>query len=338
MQGVVVLLALSIAVAALLNESAYDTRVWKEFQEFNLARAPYTDFRAGNQVKSRPDVLARHGYSPNDIDLISSWFFVDPKLSDPPKLNAMLADVGLRTWIHRGFDLGFQSSRMLFADQLWPILACALVLVLISPSRMAIVLIALVAGAIFALGAIGRPGVTRVQYPLCALILLVAVYGLRESPRWARSVAGLALVLAGSAVAQKISSYQLDAKSRVVQAQRQLQELPKDTLAVWGPTFPSEAAFPPFTEIVKAHSVKIYPMGVSTTAPYSVAVVEEATGNGFMVRLTTKAGTNISVSQPQLEMLRIYCVEHFNLRPTENVIYESDALVIRNVKCIRNSD
>ncbi|RLK35512.1 hypothetical protein [Cupriavidus plantarum] len=335
MQVALVLLALAIIGAASLNKAAYDTSAWKKFAEFNQARAPYTDFRAGDQIRNRPDVLQRHGYSSNDIDLIGGWFFVDARLSDPARLNAMLGDVGLRNWVQRGFGLGLESLRLLMVDRLWPMLACALLIALISPSRRMFLLMVAVAAAVFALGAIGRPGVTRVQYPLCALVLLVAVRSTRSRTRLTRGVAALALAGTAAIVVHAVWPYQVEAVARIKSARVQLQQLPKGMLAVWGASFPYEAAFPPFDERKQARAVEIYPMGVTTGAPFSIAMKEEAAGRGFLARLTSASGMNVSVSPVEVELLRTYCKEHFDLQLVDKLLYQHDGLIIHNVKCER---
>ncbi|MDT6960361.1 hypothetical protein QTN24_02530 [Cupriavidus sp. SZY C1] len=335
MQASVVLLAVMIGGAAYLNKAAYDTEAWKSFHAFNIARAPYTDFRAGVQVKGRPDVLARHGFSANDIDLVSDWFFVDPHLMDPAKLNGMLDDIKLHEWVQRGFGLGIESLRQLLVDQMWPLLACACLIAFVSPSRVVIMLGVLVVAAVFALGAIGRPGVTRVYYPLAAFLLVAAICALPARPARSRGIATLALVLAGAAALHAAWPHQVEARSRVAQTRLQLEGVPKGTLFVWGPAFPYEAAFTPFHGIPDARSVQIYPMGVSTLAPFSVAMQEEQAGRGFLARLTTEAGLNISMPYGRLERLRTYCREHLQSTLDDKVIHERPGFVIHHVRCLR---
>jgi hypothetical protein len=142
------------------------------------------------------------------------------------------------------------------------------------------------------------------------------------------------LVAASAATVYAVWPYEAVASSRVREAQKQMQELPKGTLAVWGGAFPYEAAFPPFGEPARAHSVQLYPMGVTTFAPFSIAIHEEAAGRGFLTRLTSAAGLNLSVGPPQAELLRGYCKEHFRSQLADRVIYEYDNLVIHNMRCI----
>jgi len=333
MQVALVLLGMSIAGAGALDKAAYDTNAWNAYHEFNLARAPYTDFRAGEQVNSRPDILTRHGYSTNDINLISNWFFVDPQLSNPAKLNAMLTDVGIHHWVSRGFGLGMESVRLLYVDQLWPMLACALIIGFVSPSRRVFMVAALIIGAVFALGAIGRPGVTRVNYPLCALLLLTAVHATRARPPLSRGIAGLAVLLAGAATLHAVWPYQAQAKSNASRAELQVEGLPKGVLTIWGADFPFEVAFPPLGGTAKAQALRIYPMGVSTLAPYSMATEEEAAGRGFLKRLTSEAGLNISLTAPRIEMLRTYCEEHLQAPLEAKVVYEREGFLVHNLRC-----
>lgn len=92
----IALLALvsAIAVSEVIDHQAYQGDEWKAYNELNPVRAPFTDYGAGRHLELRPDILERHGYSINDIDLISSWFFVDSDVANPHDLQAMLTELG----------------------------------------------------------------------------------------------------------------------------------------------------------------------------------------------------------------------------------------------------
>ena len=97
MQIAFLLLGVVIASAAAFDYWSYSGPEWQHFVELSPTRAPISDFLnygVGWHLKQHPEVMAHHGYSQNDIDLVSNWFFVDPQIADPKSLNAMLAELG----------------------------------------------------------------------------------------------------------------------------------------------------------------------------------------------------------------------------------------------------
>ena len=40
-----------------------------------------------------PEIMARHGMSKNDVELLKHYFFADRQLVDPARLRAVLADL-----------------------------------------------------------------------------------------------------------------------------------------------------------------------------------------------------------------------------------------------------
>lgn len=108
----------------------------------------------------------------NDIDLIKVWFFVDPNIADPAKLNKMLAEVGPPPVQSNALTNGWIGIKMLTHPVLIPGFLAALFLMLLQLSRKLLVIWALCLGAFFALGMLGRPGVLRVYIPVLSLLLI----------------------------------------------------------------------------------------------------------------------------------------------------------------------
>ena len=171
-QACALALLLAIAGAAFIDYQAYQGDDWQTFNALNPARAPITDFGADAQLKHHPEILARHGYTENDINLIRSWFFVDPEIANPESLNVMLAELGPLPAQSNALNNGWIGIKTFVHPVLLPGFLAALFLLLLIPNRKTFVAWALCLAAIFALGMLGRPGIIRVYIPVLFLLLI----------------------------------------------------------------------------------------------------------------------------------------------------------------------
>ena len=81
-------------MAAILDARKYQWKELEPFNQLNSARAAFTDFGANEELKQHPDILKRHGFSINDVALVSTWFFVDARIAGPNLLRSMLSGLG----------------------------------------------------------------------------------------------------------------------------------------------------------------------------------------------------------------------------------------------------
>ncbi|MGR9037199.1 MAG: hypothetical protein ACU83O_11530, partial [Gammaproteobacteria bacterium] len=128
-------LAAAIAFSAIIDNKAYQRDEWKIFNELNQVRVSYNDFGADEHLKRRPDILNRYGFSVNDIDLIHSWFFADPKIADPEALRAMLSELGSLSAQKNDIAKGGQGIEALWHPNVLPVFLTALLLALLRPNR-----------------------------------------------------------------------------------------------------------------------------------------------------------------------------------------------------------
>ena len=136
MQIAFLLLGVAIASAAVFDHWSYQGPEWQQFQELNPARSPFGDFLnfgAGDHLKQRPEIMAHHGYSQNDIDLMVNYFSVDPQIADPKSLNAMLTELGPLPMQEGSVKSGFVAIKALFGPELLPLLLSALLFLVLVP-------------------------------------------------------------------------------------------------------------------------------------------------------------------------------------------------------------
>lgn len=314
----VVFLLLAIGVVSFIDYKAYQGDVWQSFNALNPARAPITDFGADAQLKKHPEILTRHGYTANDINLIRSWFFVDENIANPHRLNAMLMDLGPLPAQSNAINNGWIGVKTFAHPVLVPSILAALFLLLLMPNRKLFVTWALCIAAIFALGVLGRPGVLRVYIPVISLLLIAPLlvtgtgYGVRGTGilRW-RLVQG-AIVVAALFNAAAVFSESRAAQLVSQQIREELQGFPDATVVVWGSAFPFEAAYPVLGQKENAVMYKIYGLGVFTLAPFSVAHAEEMVGRGMVDRLVSDHGIPILGADHLFGFLNTYCDEHWS--------------------------
>ena len=176
-------LVLLMAVSTVIDHKAYQGQQWKAFNELNAVRAPYNDFGADEHLKKRPEILARYGFSTNDLDLIREWFFVDPEIVSPQTLRAMLAELGPLPSQENAVAKGWAGIQTLWDPNLMPLVLTALLLALLRPSWQVAASWGLCMGAVFVIGLSGRPGILRVYVPLASL-LVIAPFLVRQAAGW----------------------------------------------------------------------------------------------------------------------------------------------------------
>jgi hypothetical protein len=338
LQFMAALLITLVFAAALFERSQYAGSEWQSYNDLNAARAAFTDFGAADQLRLHPEILKRYGYSQNDLSLIQHFFFADPKIANPKALKAMLADLGAATYVRNGLSEAYASLRALFSVELIPLWLCALVFLLVRPRPAALASLLLLCTASFLTGLLGRGGVLRTDLPaldmLCALSLVFfyaplqggAGSGLLRSERSRNVLASTLVALALIAECWTLVPRAVDSMKRVRLEQAAAGGLPREVIVDWGAGLPLEYIFPLLANDAQARHLSLYPLGVFTLAPFSVATAEEAAGRGFVPRLTSPAGMLMVANQTNLEELGIWCAERLNGR------FRSVALATSNVE------
>jgi hypothetical protein len=339
MQIAFLLLGVAIASAAVFDYWSYQGPEWQQFQELNPARSPYGDFLnfgAGDYLKQRPEIMAHHGYSQNDIDLMVNYFSVDPRIADAKSLNAMLTELGPLPMQEGGVRSGFAALKALFSPELLPLLLSALLLLVLAPRRPVVLAWLLCLAALFAMGIMGRPGVLRVYVPLVSLLLVAPLafgkYG-EGARQWVAALT-LAAACAGSAYLFMPSS--LVFKQWTQQVQRDIRGLPSGAIVSWANSFPFVFAFPVLANDLNTRNIRLYGLDSFTQAPFSVASAEQMAGRGMIERLQTATGIPIIASPKRLEMLRIYCREHLHGQLRGVITHQTSWLVVQQVRCAAN--
>lgn len=304
----ILLIAAGSAVYA--DMLAYQGPEWQAFNELNGVRTSFTDYGVGTILKARPEILARHGYSASDIDLISSFFLLDPQLADPSSLLSMLDELGSRTEFG-SLNNAAKALSALFNKELLPLSGAVFVLALLyrCPRHLPSVLL-FVAGIVM-MGLLGRPGVTRIYYAPLALLIIAPIVG---APRTPSQRAGARIVLSLALLA---SAYLAISKSQAMErAMRNIQPsfpyLIETPILAWGGAFPYSLVYPVLS---KPTEIQIGSLGSFSLAPYSRLVADEGAFANALAQLKSGAVVHFSASPVAMQGFATYCKERLRGLP-----------------------
>jgi hypothetical protein len=333
MQIAFLLLGVAIASASAFDRWSYSGQEWQHFGEFNSARPPFTDYGAGDHLKQRPEIIAHHGYSQNDIDLMANWFFVDPQIADPKSLKEMLAELGTLPLQKESVQSGFVAIKALFGPVLLPLFLSALLLLVLMPRWSVALAWMLCLAALFAMGVMGRPGIVRVYVPLMSLLLVAPLMVGKYEKGVRQWMAKLTLFFACMGHAYLLLPAALVYKQLSQQAQGDVHGLPAGPIVSWANSFPFVLAFPVLANDLSARNIIFYGLDSFTHAPFSVASTEQTASRGMIERLQTASGIPVIATPRKFEMLRIYCRERLNGQLRGVITYQTSWLMVQQVRC-----
>jgi hypothetical protein len=335
MQTAFLLLGLAIIAATVFDRWSYSAHEWRLFLEISPDWTPFADFvdyGAGELLKRHPEILARHGYSPNDINLISNWFFADPHIANPKSLNSMLAELGPRTKL--GFQSGLAGIKALFDPVLIPMLLLALLILALIPRWKAAIAWVIFLAALFAVGAMGRPGILRIYVPLLGLLLFAPLVIGKFIEGSRQKIAAMILFAACIGNAYTLTAHALISRQWIQQIQIDIHGFPIGPIVSWGQSFPFELAYPVLGNNIDSRNIRFYGLAFFSHAPFSVARTEQMAGRGVLERLRSQAGIPIIASPEKLEMLSLYCAEHLNVKLQGVIKYQTSWITIQQARCV----
>jgi hypothetical protein len=321
----------AITTSALIDRQAYKVPEWRDFNALNLVRAWLTDFGAGKPLRERPDVLASHGFSTNDIALLENWFFVDPTLANPPVLDAMLSQVGPAPKQDGIANLA-KGLKAFGHPSIWLLGLVAVGVSVIRPNRSTLAAWAIFIAAIAAIGYLGRPGILHVYIPLLSLLLLVPLARMKLRQRYDILVA-VALGIAALVNVHSVLTESQALKAADVQVRARVSGVEGHPVIVWGNNFPFEAVYSVLGTSAQAMTYQLYGLGVSTLAPFSVARSESLVGRGLIDRLRSPEGALILANSELIAMLAIYCQDHFDGRLETIASPPADLIAPTSYRC-----
>lgn len=346
--GLLAILALMVLASA-LDRAAYTGPEWTRFLELNGPRIAFTDYGAASLLKSRPEVLERHAYSTNDLDLFSDFFLADPTIAAPSSLREMLGELGPLATRTGGLAGGVNALRRLRYTTLLPMLVFGLCLALLYPRTRVFLAWALLLAATFWIGMSGRvlgnsplTSLTRVLTPPVALLCVMPlVYDNRSRFRGYVAIALLAAACTwelGQLSREQSVSQRAVRETKAGLSGIPFGALPDDVLVrAWGGDFFIEQAYPVLDRDAHLRDLRFMTLGIFSFAPTSVSMHEERSGRGFITRLRGPDGAVFVVSYRnwrKLDRLAVYCQEHYGGRLDTSSPHSSSRVYLVRARCV----
>lgn len=303
--------ATALGVSHRVDERFYAAPDWTAFHQLNSARIPYTDYRVGAYVGRHPDVMAGSSLTMNDIQLLSFWFYQEPKVFDSDKIAALTARVPWsdRIQVNRGHYLAPLANFR--HEQFWKMFCLFLILLLVGLRRntRALSAFTLLLLGMFALYLMGRVVETRVYIaPLGAiLVLLLAGMPAAASTR-VRMLGicslGIAVVFALSSGLGQAPDPQLERDFCSVADHR--------PLVTWGTLgTPIPVLYRPGFHARPACDPALYSLGTMQLAPYELENLRRYTGTDSLAQaLMNGQGLYLAATDDRVRMLETYMREH----------------------------
>jgi hypothetical protein len=303
------LLLSTIAVSAFIDHQAYQGAGWKPFNDLNPVRAFFTDFGAGEYLKKRPEILQQHGYSFNDVDLVTHWFFTDKNVANPKVLLAMLNELGPLPVQVNAFNNACIGVQALWHPVLLTTVLAALLLAVLRPSWNVVVCWGMCIAAVFILGLLGRPGILRIYVPLtCLLLILPSLVG--KISGWRKHLTAGVLLIAAIVNSTIVFSESKTLQNTAIDIRKNFATFPNYPVIIWGNSFPYQDIYTPYRASRQAMLYKHFGLGTSTLAPFSLANLEQSKGYGMNLFIDG-AGASIMLNRDNMKMLENYCTERF---------------------------
>ncbi|MFC5475485.1 hypothetical protein [Paraherbaspirillum soli] len=328
-QIALVLLVLAIAAAAAVDYWAYSGPEWQAFKDLNQARIAFTDYGVGEYLIRRPEILAKYGFSRNDVNLLTNWFFADPKVANPEALKAMLGELGPLAIQANAIASAWAAVKTFWSPMLWPLSLAALALAMIRPSWRVLVAWLLCISAVIALGLMGRPGIMRVYVPLVTL-LIVAPFLIGNASPGRNAMASAVLLTACILNFHQFAPEEKRLRSLGEVVRHDLSGFPSEPVVMWAGVFPLELSYP---VLMAPHSFRFYALSTFTLAPFSVSRSEGYVERGLIKRLRGESGVPIVASEMAFGLLQNYCAEHYGGQLREQALQQYGMVAVSWRRC-----
>lgn len=337
------ILGLSILLASIVEAHTYTGEGWQYFNQLNIARAPFTDFGASAHLQQRPEIMARYDFSENDLELLTSWFFADPKIADPQTLTDILRELRPIHYQTGSLGQGWLSVTAIANPLILPLSFAAIFLFCLNPKCSTAIAWLLFLGASFTTGVLGRPGILRIYIPLLSLLVAFSLFQFfgahhnlrRTHQRLHQSAMVVILLMACTWNFMILLPEQASSQTKIQRVQADLSYFPHESVVSWGAEFPFEFAYPVLSNPFTFRNIQLYPLGVFTHAPFSISYQQQQSGNGMIERLRQPNGVLVMSSPEQTEMLRRYCEESFEGNFKIKVEQENRSIKIQRLNCER---
>lgn len=331
---VLLLLAIAIGTSWLYDRSLYKNETWAPSFKAHYGMYPVMRYNQGANLLARPDLLAKHGYTANDIMLLANFFFEDKYVADADRLKALMRDLGNVFKHSDSFTSGWEGVKTFCDPLLLPLVIAALLLAIFRHNWKVLATWGLCVSAIFSVSFLGRPSQLRVYVPVVSLLLIVPFFT-PEPKRWIQHCSIFFILMFACYFNFGVGRHCENRKIESDKVIEDLKNFPTETVFLWGENFPYEWAYPVFNLSPQAMKLRIYGFICFPYAPPLVQTTEMQKRCSMIERLLSTEGILLMADENRLRMLDIYCQEHLNGQLFLLDRHQYGYLWLYDLRCIR---
>lgn len=315
--GLACLCAVLLAGAYLYTQHYGSTGAWTAFGDIDGPRTDFTDYDLRGYYRRHTQQLAGGPITLNDVELMASFFYVDPTVFNSGNVEPLVRSV---TPAER-YELNEERGRKFFSvfkdPDLQLMLALFTVLALLNWRQPAaeiaslVLLLALMVG----IGLWGRPGILRIYLPATAAMMVLSL--LKLGPRrvsYLAALGGIALATGLWLCWQTDATAKLHAEHAARLRATVCGELPKGQLiVVWtgGADFEWKELYRPTTPDDTSCNPSLYSIDTYQLAAPNLALLHAYTGGkDFIEALLAGQSFYITAGREHLVMLDRFLREH----------------------------
>ena len=322
-----------LAFSSFVNYQAYQTPDWIEFKETAKVLGQLVDYGGSRLLSQHPEIYEKYSYSLNDLNLIGSWFFVDPQIIQTKTLQSMLSILGPISMQENSIQNIWISMKAIFDPNLLPLTLGTLLLFTLKRNQSLLFCFVLYLTSISTLGLLGRPGIIRVYVPVISFLFIVSFLTTYHSSRANKylSTSILLLTIFWNSLYTLKSYDGINLNRSLIQAN--LTEFPTNNFVNWGGSFPLELAYPVLFTNPSTLSFKIYSLGGLTFAPFTNTYIAHKNSSSLPSLIVNNRGIDIIANQEHLKMLAIYCKERLHGKLHEISASQHGSIILSRQWC-----
>jgi len=292
----------------------YSGEEWQRFHAFP-GRQVY-DFGMARLLEKNSDILARFGYTVEDIKLFCSQFFVYPFQRDLnfTEINGMISTYSFLDRAMLNIALIPSGLSALFQKNILPMLSLGFILSLFSRNRVRLfTVLLLILVSIVGMTIAGRPAILRVYYPIVTLFFIVtfnfANFKDSSVKTWSFSILTFSILFYSA-----LSTYYDSALNPVMvrSSQAAFKEVNERFHPIINAAYlPFELIYAPFSQDALIDQIQLTWLVNLIVTPVGNASKDDLF-NAFLPRFMSKEGLSMLTGKYELELMDYFCKYRLN--------------------------
>jgi hypothetical protein len=315
-------------ISQVVHRIPYGSDLLKQSREFLLVLDPLVNYNADKSILQKSDLLLLNSYTPNDINLIRNWYFVDLQMIDPSRLVKLLSEVG---WRGRTLELNIPETltstlNLITNYPLNMIFLSSVILIIFSKRNKTLIVMWVLLTLSLIFGALIGRQLDYVYYPIFMFLFILIFLNLDQSKPITKvlTISLTTLIGLGS-----LNAYQ-SAVINLKEIQKSYQALSVDKFWVIGGGLPLELIYPVLEKPIQGP--EIIASDWSIFAPKS-NFLKYNSQNNFILDLKSQNGVNVVANNYHIPLIQVYCKEKFGSDLLISQSSESGFIGIKNLKC-----